>query len=140
MTGADPAEIDQAFTGTLSVAETLLTSEISTLVGRGFEALGVSLVIHPDNPHVPTSHANVRFFIAEKEGEEPVWWFGGGFDLTPYYPFHEDVIHWHSKAKEACTQGEEIGSLSWTFPGVLLPRLICLTSNALSSLTFSENS
>ena len=56
------------------------------LAGRSFEALGVSLVIHPENPHVPTSHANVRFFIAEKEGEDPVWWFGGGYDLTPYYP------------------------------------------------------
>ena len=71
------------------------------LAGRGFEALGVSLVIHPHNPHVPTSHANVRFFIAEKEGEEAVWWFGGGFDLTPYYPFEEDVIHWHQTAKQA---------------------------------------
>ncbi|MBP8172197.1 MAG: coproporphyrinogen III oxidase, partial [Pseudomonas sp.] len=54
------------------------------LAGRGFEALGVSLVIHPHNPHVPTCHANVRFFSAEKAGAEPVWWFGGGFDLTPY--------------------------------------------------------
>ena len=72
------------------------------LAGRGFEALGVSLVIHPHNPHVPTSHANVRFFIAEKEGEEPVWWFGGGFDLTPYYGFEEDCVHWHRTAKAAC--------------------------------------
>ncbi len=56
------------------------------LAGRGFEALGVSLVIHPENPHVPTSHANIRYFEAAKEGEETVWWFGGGFDLTPYYP------------------------------------------------------
>jgi coproporphyrinogen III oxidase len=72
------------------------------LAGRSFQALGVSLVIHPRNPYVPTSHANVRLFVAEKEGEEPVWWFGGGFDLTPYYPFHEDVIAWHQKAKAAC--------------------------------------
>lgn len=72
------------------------------LAGRNFQAMGVSLVIHPHNPYIPTSHANVRFFIAEKEGEEPVWWFGGGFDLTPYYPFEEDVIHWHQTSKEAC--------------------------------------
>ena len=64
--------------------------------------MGVSLVIHPDNPYVPTSHANVRFFVAEKEGEEPVWWFGGGFDLTPYYGFEEDVIHWHQVCKNLC--------------------------------------
>lgn len=72
------------------------------LAGRDFQAMGVSLVIHPHNPYVPTSHANVRFFLAEKEGEEPVWWFGGGFDLTPYYPFEEDVIHWHQTSKDAC--------------------------------------
>ena len=72
------------------------------LAGRGFEALGVSLVIHPHNPHVPTSHANVRFFSAEKEGEEPVWWFGGGFDLTPYYANEEDCVHWHQVAHDAC--------------------------------------
>ena len=68
------------------------------LAGRSFEALGVSLVIHPHNPYVPTSHANVRFFIAEKDGEEPVWWFGGGFDLTPYYGFEDDCVHWHRVA------------------------------------------
>ncbi len=72
------------------------------LAGRGFQALGVSLVIHPQNPYVPTSHANVRFFIAEKEGEPPVWWFGGGFDLTPYYGFDEDCVHWHRVARDAC--------------------------------------
>jgi len=72
------------------------------LAGRSFQALGVSLVIHPRNPYAPTSHANVRLFVAEKEGEAPVWWFGGGFDLTPYYPFHEDVLEWHRKAKAAC--------------------------------------
>ncbi len=72
------------------------------LSGRSFEAMGVSLVIHPNNPHVPTSHANVRFFIAEKEGSDPVWWFGGGYDLTPYYGNEEDCTHWHQTAKEAC--------------------------------------
>jgi len=72
------------------------------LAGRSFEALGVSLVIHPENPHVPTSHANVRFFIAEKKGEDPVWWFGGGYDLTPYYPVFEDIISWHTAARAAC--------------------------------------
>jgi coproporphyrinogen III oxidase len=79
------------------------------LAGRSFQALGVSLVIHPKNPYVPTSHANVRLFVAEKDGEEPVWWFGGGFDLTPYYPFREDVIAWHETAKAACeTFGDEV--------------------------------
>ena len=72
------------------------------LAGSSYQAMGVSLVIHPDNPFVPTSHANVRFFIAEKEGQEPVWWFGGGFDMTPYYGFVEDCIHWHQVAKKAC--------------------------------------
>ncbi|HIF9236136.1 TPA: oxygen-dependent coproporphyrinogen oxidase [Photobacterium damselae] len=72
------------------------------LAGRRFEAMGVSLVIHPHNPYVPTSHANVRFFIAEKEGEAPVWWFGGGFDLTPFYPFAEDCLHWHQVAHQLC--------------------------------------
>ncbi len=72
------------------------------LAGRSFQAMGVSLVIHPDNPFVPTSHANFRFFIAEKEGEPPVWWFGGGYDLTPYYGFEEDARHWHRTARDAC--------------------------------------
>lgn len=72
------------------------------LAGRSFQAMGVSLVIHPNNPFVPTSHANVRFFIAEQEGKEPVWWFGGGFDLTPYYGFEEDCVAWHQQAKVAC--------------------------------------
>ncbi len=72
------------------------------LAGRSFQAMGVSLVIHPANPYVPTSHANVRFFIAEKAGEEPVWWFGGGFDLTPYYGFDEDCVHWHRVARDLC--------------------------------------
>lgn len=72
------------------------------LAGRQFDALGVSLVIHPENPYVPTSHANVRFFMAKKENEPPVWWFGGGFDLTPYYGFEDDCRHWHQIAKSAC--------------------------------------
>lgn len=72
------------------------------LTGRRFSALGVSLVIHPRNPFVPTSHANVRFFIAEKDNEDPIWWFGGGFDLTPYYGFDEDCVAWHQSAKDAC--------------------------------------
>tara|TARA_R110000868_G_scaffold10639_4_gene51638 strand:+ start:41017 stop:41916 length:900 start_codon:yes stop_codon:yes gene_type:complete len=70
--------------------------------GRSFEALGVSLVIHPRNPFAPTSHMNVRFFVATKPGEEDIWWFGGGYDLTPYYGFTEDCIHWHQVAKTAC--------------------------------------
>ena len=78
------------------------------LAGRNYQALGVSLVIHPDNPFVPTSHANFRFFLAEKEGEAPVWWFGGGYDLTPYYGFEEDCVHWHQQARLACDPfGEE---------------------------------
>ncbi|GAB3325168.1 oxygen-dependent coproporphyrinogen-III oxidase [Haliea atlantica] len=72
------------------------------LAGRSFQAMGVSLVIHPRNPRVPTSHANVRFFVAEKPGEPPVWWFGGGYDLTPYYGYREDCVHWHRVARDAC--------------------------------------
>ncbi|WP_038175862.1 MULTISPECIES: oxygen-dependent coproporphyrinogen oxidase [Vibrio] len=78
------------------------TAHRPELAGRRFEAMGVSLVMHPNNPYVPTSHANVRFFIAEKEGEEPIWWFGGGFDLTPFYPFEEDAQFWHDTAKQVC--------------------------------------
>ncbi|WP_417582226.1 oxygen-dependent coproporphyrinogen oxidase [Nitrincola sp.] len=78
------------------------TAHRPELAGRNFQAMGVSLVIHPHNPHIPTSHANVRFFIAEKPGEPPVWWFGGGFDLTPYYGVEEDCVHWHQVAKAAC--------------------------------------
>lgn len=78
------------------------TAHRPELAGRSFQAMGVSLVIHPHNPMVPTSHANVRFFIAEKEGEAPIWWFGGGYDLTPYYGFEDDCRHWHKTAKQAC--------------------------------------
>lgn len=78
------------------------TAKRPELTGSGFEASGVSLVIHPDNPFIPTSHANVRVFRTTG-GNNNKWWFGGGFDLTPYYPFDEDIIHWHQTAKEACT-------------------------------------
>ena len=74
------------------------------LEGCDFQALGLSLVIHPHNPYVPTSHANVRFFIANNPNDETdsVWWFGGGYDLTPYYPNLQDVVHWHQTAADAC--------------------------------------
>lgn len=78
------------------------TAHRPEVAGRNWQAMGVSLVIHPRNPMVPTSHANVRMFVAEKEGEAPVWWFGGGFDLTPYYGYDEDCVHWHRVAHEAC--------------------------------------
>jgi coproporphyrinogen III oxidase len=78
------------------------TTRRPELAGRDFEALGVSLVIHPHNPYVPTSHMNVRFFVAGTDHPDPVWWFGGGFDLTPFYPFADDVIHWHETARAAC--------------------------------------
>ena len=84
------------------------------LEGRDFQAMGLSLVIHPRNPYVPTSHTNVRFFIANKPagetgGEDPIWWFGGGYDLTPYYPNTEDIIHWHQTAKDTCEPfGEDV--------------------------------
>ncbi|HHJ20867.1 MAG TPA: oxygen-dependent coproporphyrinogen oxidase [Gammaproteobacteria bacterium] len=77
------------------------------LAGRSFQAAGVSLVIHPHNPYVPTSHMNVRFFIARSPDHPPIWWFGGGFDLTPYYGNDEDCIHWHQVSKKACEPGGE---------------------------------
>ena len=87
------------------------TAHRPELAGKAWEALGVSLVIHPRNPHVPTSHANVRFFTTrspisaienrESKIENPVWWFGGGFDLTPYYGVEEDCVHWHRVARDA---------------------------------------
>jgi coproporphyrinogen III oxidase len=77
------------------------------LAGKQFQAVGVSLVLHPNNPYVPTTHANFRFFSAGEKN--PVWWFGGGFDLTPYYPFREDVVHWHQTAKASCDPfGEDL--------------------------------
>lgn len=83
------------------------TAHRPELEGRDFNACGVSLVMHPENPMVPTVHMNVRFFIAQKEGEEPVWWFGGGFDLTPFYPFDQDIIEWHQQAKNALDSVDE---------------------------------
>jgi len=85
------------------------TSSRPDLAGYGFTALGVSLVLHPLNPYVPTTHMNVRYFLAERRGEPAVWWFGGGFDLTPFYPFEEDVRHWHGVARDLCRPfGEEV--------------------------------
>lgn len=78
------------------------TARYPNIAGRKAEALGVSLVIHPKNPHIPTSHANVRLFVAEKDSEEPIWWFGGGFDLTPFYPVLADCIHWHQVCFDLC--------------------------------------
>ncbi|HTJ78653.1 MAG TPA: oxygen-dependent coproporphyrinogen oxidase [Rariglobus sp.] len=77
------------------------TAHRPELAGKPWQALGVSLVIHPRNPYVPTSHMNVRFFVADPDGANPVWWFGGGFDLTPYYGFEEDCVHWHRIARDA---------------------------------------
>lgn len=85
------------------------TAHRPELAGRNFQALGDSLVVHPLNPYVPTTHMNVRFFMAEKSGADPIWWFGGGFDLTPYYGFEEDAVHWHKTAKQACEGfGDEV--------------------------------
>ena len=78
------------------------TAQRPELNGLGFRAMGVSVVVHPRNPYVPTMHCNVRFLIAEAPGASAVWWFGGGFDLTPYYGFEEDVRHWHAAARDAC--------------------------------------
>ncbi len=78
------------------------TASRPKLAGRAFRAMGVSMVLHPKNPYVPTTHGNWRFFVAESPGKDPVWWFGGGFDLTPYYGFREDAVHWHRTARAAC--------------------------------------
>jgi coproporphyrinogen III oxidase len=72
------------------------------IAGAPFEAMGLSLVFHPRNPYAPTTHCNVRFLVARPAAGEAVWWFGGGFDLTPYYPYDEDVLHWHRSARDAC--------------------------------------
>ena len=102
----DGALIEQGGVNFSEVSGTSLpasaTHERPALAGSAFTAMGLSLVLHPRNPHVPTTHLNLRFFIAEPAGREPEWWFGGGFDLTPYYPVHEDVLHWHRTAREAC--------------------------------------
>jgi coproporphyrinogen III oxidase len=102
----DGAVFEQAGVGfsdvggdTLPAAATAMRPE---LAGARWRALGVSVVVHPRNPHVPTSHANVRYFEAQPPGGAPVWWFGGGFDLTPFYPEAEDVLHWHRTAQALC--------------------------------------
>jgi len=87
------------FGATMPQSATLQRPEVA---GAPFEAMGLSLVFHPRNPYAPTTHANVRFLIATPAQGNPVWWFGGGFDLTPYYPFDEDVLHWHRTARAAC--------------------------------------
>ena len=78
------------------------TAKRPELKGCAFEALGVSAVMHPMNPYVPTSHCNIRFFVATRPNQAPLWWFGGGFDLTPYYGFEEDAVDWHRSARAAC--------------------------------------
>jgi coproporphyrinogen III oxidase len=103
---SDGALFEQAGVGFSHVQGTQLpasaTAHRPELAGAPWEALGVSLVFHPRNPFVPTTHMNVRFFFAQRSGEEPVWWFGGGFDLTPYYGFAEDAVLWHRTARAAC--------------------------------------
>ncbi|MCX7042103.1 MAG: oxygen-dependent coproporphyrinogen oxidase [Gammaproteobacteria bacterium] len=102
----DGALFEQAGVGFSDVSGTTLpasaTAHRPELAGAPWRAVGVSLVLHPRNPHVPTSHANVRFFQARPPGGEPIWWFGGGFDLTPFYPVHDDVLHWHGVARDLC--------------------------------------
>ena len=78
------------------------TARRPELGGASFEAVSISLIVHPLNPYVPTTHANLRFFIADAAGDSPIWWFGGGFDLTPFYGFVEDAVHWHRTARAAC--------------------------------------
>ena len=85
------------------------TQKRNELHGASYEALGISLVIHPKNPFIPTSHANIRFIVTHKPNADPIWWFGGGYDLTPYYGFKEDAQHWHRSAKDACSPfGEQV--------------------------------
>ena len=102
----DGAVFEQAGIGFSDVSGTKLPPSASVarpeLAGASWRAVGVSLVFHPRNPHVPTTHANVRHFRAMRDGETVAWWFGGGFDLTPFYPFDEDVLHWHRSAQAAC--------------------------------------
>lgn len=97
---------EQAGVGFSDVSGTQLPPSASVarpeLAGASWRAVGVSLVLHPRNPYLPTTHANVRHFRAERDGETVAWWFGGGFDLTPFYPFDEDVQHWHRTARDLC--------------------------------------
>ncbi|MEE8367821.1 MAG: coproporphyrinogen III oxidase, partial [Thermoanaerobaculia bacterium] len=81
---------------------TAASDQLSQLKGAPFEAVSLSLIVHPLNPYVPTAHANLRYFVVTGETEHPAWWFGGGFDLTPYYGFKEDAVHWHQMARAAC--------------------------------------
>ena len=100
------AVFEQAGIGFSDVSGTKLppsaTAARPELAGASWRAVGVSLVFHPRNPHVPTTHANVRHFRAVRDGETVAWWFGGGFDLTPFYPVDEDVLHWHRTARDLC--------------------------------------
>ena len=102
----DGAVFEQAGIGFSDVSGTTLppsaTAARPELTGASWRAVGVSLVFHPKNPYLPTTHANVRHFWAERDGQAVAWWFGGGFDLTPFYPFDEDVLHWHEVARKAC--------------------------------------
>jgi coproporphyrinogen III oxidase len=102
----DGAVFEQAGIGFSDVSGSTLppsaTANRPELAGASWQAVGVSLVFHPRNPYVPTTHANVRHFRAERDGETVAWWFGGGFDLTPFYPFDEDVMHWHRTARALC--------------------------------------
>jgi len=91
--------VSHVFGAKLPVSASNLRPEIA---GAPFEAMGLSLVFHPRNPYAPTTHCNVRFLVANPASAPPVWWFGGGFDLTPYYPFDADVVHWHRTAQAAC--------------------------------------
>ena len=102
----DGAVFEQAGIGFSDVSGETLPSSASAarpeLAGASWRAVGVSLVLHPRNPYVPTTHMNVRHFRAQRAGETVAWWFGGGFDLTPFYPFDEDVLHWHRTARALC--------------------------------------
>jgi coproporphyrinogen III oxidase len=102
----DGAVFEQAGVGFSDVSGTTLppsaTAARPELAGASWRAIGVSLVLHPRNPYVPTTHMNVRHFSAQRDGETVAWWFGGGFDLTPFYPFDEDVLHWHRVARAVC--------------------------------------
>ena len=102
----DGAVFEQAGIGFSDVSGDKLPPSASAarpeLAGASWRAVGVSLVLHPRNPYVPTTHMNVRHFRAQRDGETVAWWFGGGFDLTPFYPFDEDVLHWHRVARDLC--------------------------------------
>jgi coproporphyrinogen III oxidase len=102
----DGSVFEQAGVGYSEVSGARLPASASAhrpeLAGAAWRAAGVSLVLHPRNPYVPTTHMNVRHFQALRDGEEVAWWFGGGFDLTPFYPFDDDIIHWHEVARRAC--------------------------------------